>query len=285
MNKSFVYIYGAGNIGRTILSNVKDLYDVKGFVDSDSKKWGTVVDGVPILGGPEILSSLVYEKIIIAITAEKDILREMLISVGVPENKIDTAQVDVYVQSRINFLKDFASSNAAIASEYSVAEGGVFQGNFAKVINSSFPNSKLFLFDTFEGFTTGDTDTDCLKGFSDSVPGRFSNTSEETVLKKLDYPEKAIIKRGYFPETTRGIEGEEFFFVNLDFDLYNPTLEGLRFFYPRLVNRGVILIHDYFTQTFHGVAQAIEDFEKEIGYELVKLPIGDHCSIAIIKIC
>lgn len=91
------------------------------------------------------------------------------------------------------------------------------------------------------------------------------------------------IRKGYFPETTKGLESEKFFFVNLDFDLYKPTLDGLRFFYPRLHERGLILIHDFFTQTFYGVSQAVEDFEKEIGYELKKLPIGDRCSIAIIK--
>lgn len=283
MSKSSAYIYGAGNIGRAILYSIRNRYDVRGFIDSDSGKWGTIVDGVPVVGGPEVLHSLSYETIIIAVTTEKDVLRETLINIDVPENKIDTTQVDVYVQSRINFLKNFALLNITEASKYSVAEGGVFQGDFAKIINSSFPNSKLFLFDTFEGFTVEDTEVDSSKGFSDSMPGRFSNTDEETVLKKLDYPERVIIKKGYFPETTKGLESEEFFFVNLDFDLYNPTLEGLRFFYPRLVNRGIILIHDYFTQTFHGVAQALRDYEKEIDYELVKLPIGDHCSIAIIK--
>lgn len=73
-------------------------------------------------------------------------------------------------------------------------------------------------------------------------------------------------------------------FVSLDFDLYNPTLEGLRFFYPRMLKHGVILVDDYFLPGYLGIPNAINDFEKEIGEQLVKLPIGDHCGIAIVKL-
>ena len=44
-----------------------------------------------------------------------------------------------------------------------------------------------------------------------------------------------------------------------------------------------MLIHDYFNPGYKGVAEAVKDYEKEIGRSLYKLPIGDHCSIAIVK--
>ena len=36
------------------------------------------------------------------------------------------------------------------------AEAGVFEGDFAKWINQYFPDRKLYLFDTFEGFDMRD---------------------------------------------------------------------------------------------------------------------------------
>ena len=42
--------------------------------------------------------------------------------------------------------------------------------------------------------------------------------------------ENCIIKEGYFPETTIGIE-EIFSFVSIDVDLYEPMYAGLQFFY------------------------------------------------------
>ncbi|MCI8524143.1 MAG: hypothetical protein HFI62_13190 [Lachnospiraceae bacterium] len=46
---------------------------------------------------------------------------------------------------------------------------------------------------------------------------------------------------------------------------------------------GVILLHDYFHPDLPGVKAAVADFEKELSQALPKIPIGDHCSIAIIK--
>ena len=107
-------------------------------------------------------------------------------------------------------------------------------------------------------------------------------TNQELVLEKMLYKEKVVIQKGYFPETTIGLENKKFGFVNLDFDLYKPTLEGLRFFYPKLVKGGCILIHDYYNAWYKGVGAAIEKFEEEYG-EIIKFPIGDDCSLGILK--
>ena len=43
------------------------------------------------------------------------------------------------------------------------------------------------------------------------------------------------------------------------------------------------MVHDYFRPDLPGVKKAIEDFETERGIRLVKTPIGDGCSIFIVK--
>lgn len=61
------------------------------------------------------------------------------------------------------------------------------------------------------------------------------------------------------------------------------TLEGLKVFYPRMVEGGVILTHDYFSEVYPNVEDAVDDFEWEMGIRLHKIPIGDNISIAILK--
>lgn len=107
-------------------------------------------------------------------------------------------------------------------------------------------------------------------------------TSETLVLNRMKYPEKCIIKKGYFPETTGGIN-EKFCYVNLDMDLYKPTLEGLRFFWPLMVNGGIITIHDYFSRGYEGVNAAVREFLNEVSDDITPFPIGDQVSIAIQK--
>ena len=73
---------------------------------------------------------------------------------------------------------------------------------------------------------------------------------------------------------------ESYCFVNLDFDLYQPTLAGLEYFYPRMVKSGIILVHDYFSRVYKGVKQAIFEFDKkENGIKL--FPVGDGISVGI----
>src|SRR3989338_5554484 len=55
----------------------------------------------------------------------------------------------------------------------SVAELGVYRGDFAKKINEAFPDRKLYLFDTFAGFNTGDVEFDKNKGYSDLKKGSW----------------------------------------------------------------------------------------------------------------
>ena len=64
-------------------------------------------------------------------------------------------------------------------------------------------------------------------------------------------------------------------------DLYKPTLMGLEWFGDRMVKGGCILIHDYFSETFMGVKEAVDEY-LEMHSGLYKLPIGDGISVAII---
>lgn len=157
---------------------------------------------------------------------------------------------------------------------------GVFQGEFAKIINENFSDRKLYLFDTFEGFDARDIAYEKEQNYSNECPGALNMTSVELVLDKMEYPDNCIVRKGYFPDTAEGID-DKFCFVNLDMDLYKPTWGGFKFFYPRMVQGGIILIHDYFTDGYKGVRRAVEEFIEKSG--VVAFPIGDGISIAIQK--
>jgi hypothetical protein len=147
---------------------------------------------------------------------------------------------------RIRWLKEYSEYAATQNLNGAVAEGGVFRGNFAYYINKYFCDRTLYLFDTFEGFNADDLMKEQTFDDPDFNNGRFGEngsqkafigTNENYVLSKMPYPQKCLIRKGYFPETARDIK-ENFCFVNLDMDLYQPMLEGLRFFYPCMTGGG-----------------------------------------------
>lgn len=158
-----------------------------------------------------------------------------------------------------------------------VAEVGVYKGKFARYINQYFPSRKLFLFDTFEGFDEKDIHTEKELGFN-HVSQDFSNTSVRLVLQQMPHPSQCIIKKGFFPETTAGID-DAFVFVSLDTDLFQPIYEGLVYFYPRMVSGGYIFVHDVNNDSYKGAAKAVNQFceEQHISF----LPLPDSCGSAV----
>lgn len=161
-----------------------------------------------------------------------------------------------------------------------IAEVGVYKGKFARYINQYFPNRKLYLFDTFEGFDEKDIKIEKELGLN-NVTQNFSNTSIELVLKNMPFPKQCIIKKGFFPETTVGID-DSFVFVSLDTDLYEPIYQGLIYFYPRMVKGGYIFVHDVNNDAYKGAAKAVNEFSSE--HEISFLPIPDTCgSVVFIK--
>jgi len=160
-----------------------------------------------------------------------------------------------------------------------VAELGVYKGKFARYINGYFPEKKLYLFDTFEGFDERDVSVEKRQNFSSGAQN-FSDTSIEAVLKQMPFPEKCIPVKGFFPQTAQGID-EKFVFVSLDADLYEPIYAGLSFFYPRLAKGGYIFIHDFNNDAYKGARKAVEEFcnKENIGF----VPIPDSGGSAIIS--
>lgn len=162
-----------------------------------------------------------------------------------------------------------------------IAEVGVYKGVFASWINRCLPNKTFYLFDTFEGFGYEEGLVEFQKGHcsKEFAIDSHKDTSIELVLNKMLFPDKCVIKKGLFPETAKDLE-TTFSFVSLDVDFEESTLEGLRYFYPRLSKGGFIFVHDYDT-SLKGVKNAVNRFEEEEG-AVIKIPMVDDGRTLII---
>ncbi len=162
----------------------------------------------------------------------------------------------------------------------SIAELGVYKGDFAKHLSAAFPDRMLYLFDTFAGFSEQDKDVEIREGFS-TASENFADTSVEMVVSKMEHPDNVRVRAGYFPESIQDADrGESFAFVSIDTDLHKPIYDGLQFFYPRLSKGGYIFIHDYNNEGYSGVKAAVRKYCSEEGIHYV--PLVDPCGTAII---
>jgi O-methyltransferase len=161
-----------------------------------------------------------------------------------------------------------------------VAEVGVYRGTFASVLNQALPDRKLYLFDTFEGFSPEEEQFD-RREFGMNAERDFTDTSADFVLKRMPHPDQCIVRKGLFPATAAGLEDCRFCFVSLDADLYEPILAGLEFFFDRLAPGGFIFVHDYNYAAFPGAKRAVLDFSKARGVPFV--PVTDIYGTAIFR--
>lgn len=163
-----------------------------------------------------------------------------------------------------------------------VAEFGVYRGEFAQYINAAFPERTCYLFDSFEGFDNSEIQREISNSNStEIIENIFKETSIDTVMNRMCYPEKICIKKGYFPESLNGLE-TTFAFVSIDADYEESIYQGLKYFYPRLNTGGYIFVHDYNTY-FSGPKEAVHRYEKEFGLIINKVPICDRAGTLVIS--
>ncbi len=139
-----------------------------------------------------------------------------------------------------------------------IAEIGVYKGGTAKLMAMVAPNKKFYLFDTFEGMPGQEIVADLAVDVHQA--GDFDDTSIEAVGRLLGNSPNLHFRKGYFPETTVGLENERFAFVHVDGDIYQTTLDALRFFYPRMTIGGTMIFDDYEWPMCPGVKLAMDEY-------------------------
>ncbi len=82
------------------------------------------------------------------------------------------------------------------------------------------------------------------------------------------------IRRGWIPETFRGLENNRYAFAHLDVDLYQSTLDCCKYFYSRLVPGGVLLFDEYGFAPARGEKDAVDEFFGDKPESPITLPTG-----------
>ncbi|WP_142692629.1 TylF/MycF/NovP-related O-methyltransferase [Campylobacter troglodytis] len=237
--KKKALIYGLGRRGRQIAELICFDYELLGFVDELYKESQITINKQVYRvfnSNDEALLNLDFDKVFVGLFEMQEGV-DNLQKLGVKPEKIDTSLG--HFDARVDFIRSLSIHFQKYRIKGSVAELGVFQGDFARFINKFF-SSKCYLIDTFSGFDDRDVQKEGQEGCVDFIEGEFTNTSIDLVRSKLSRPERVQFIKGYFPQDVLGkIPNEEqFCFVNLDMDLKEPILAGLEYFYPRLVGGG-----------------------------------------------
>lgn len=169
----------------------------------------------------------------------------------------------------------YSTARAQSILDGDMAEVGVHQGGSAKLICKAKGSKKLHLFDTFEGLPEVKDIDQTFENIRWLETHDFSDTDLDSVKRHLSSFENVFFYKGRFPSTSEPIKNSLFSFVHLDVDLYESTLDSLKFFYPRLVQGGVMISHDY--STLSGVRKAFDEYFQ--GKKPVLEIMEKHCMV------
>lgn len=154
-----------------------------------------------------------------------------------------------------------------------IAELGVFRGGSARLICEVKGDRPLHLFDTFAGLPDSSESDTRFQG------GSFAS-SLDSVKSYLNPFPNVNFHVGLFPASAAGLEDLRFSFVHLDGDLYESTLEGIKWFYPRLNRGGILISHDYYGSA-DGAGKALHEYMADKPEPFLEL---SGTQVAIVKL-
>jgi len=158
-----------------------------------------------------------------------------------------------------NLLRLFRQVCSKVTGD--VAECGCARGlSFMQLCLSFSPGhpewtgEDFHVFDSFAGLSEpGEKDLRFDATDADTAQTARNNMAAGNFAVAFDLVRENIHRRfprvalhpGWIPTAFAEVDARRFSFVHLDVDLYQPTLDSLDFFYPRLADGGAIITDDY----------------------------------------
>lgn len=176
-----------------------------------------------------------------------------------------------FSEERKFLLKELAASLREV--DGCIAECGSYVGVSSWFIAKELPEVDFYLFDSFEGLSDPVDKDRVGTGVQEWRRGDLQS-SEDVLRQNLSEYGNIHILKGWIPERFSEVSDLRFRLVHIDVDLYQPTLDSLSFFYPRLSPGGMIVMDDYGYENCPGAYRAANEFMEDKPERIIHSPTG-----------
>ena len=135
----------------------------------------------------------------------------------------------------------------------------------------SLKDRKYYLFDTFCGLDPAFSTPEELRLYHNSY--QEEDNHRFVVESFKDFPNVVVVK-GAVPMSLRQVSIEKVAYLSIDMNCVRPEIEALEFFWPRIVQGGVIILDDYAQRGHENQKRAIDQFACSSGARVLSLPTG-----------
>lgn len=167
---------------------------------------------------------------------------------------------------------------------FNALECGVFKGSSlvacAKYAQESGIPFKMIGLDTFNGLPPL-SEQDKFFAPADATYRNktlFTETSLASVQERVDREQltKFVeLREGLFGQSLPLLQEQKYHFVNIDCDLFEPHIECLEYFYPRMLQGGIIFFDDFNSINYPMAGKAIDHFFADKPEELAQMRYGN----------
>jgi len=153
-------------------------------------------------------------------------------------------------------------------------ELGCYKGDTSLLLADVLKGSdkKLWIYDSFEGLPEKSSADESVLGENFKGGELFVTKREvkERFLRAgLPVP---MIKKAWFKDLTGSDLPEQIAFAFLDGDFYESIKDSLKLVEPRIVDGGVLIVHDYSNPALPGVKKAVDEWGVDgLNYKIVLL--------------
>lgn len=141
-----------------------------------------------------------------------------------------------------------------------IVDCGVLRGLSTHMLCSiTQTGSGIVAIDSFDGLSRNLPEDGMDTRTFDKKKAKFTIAQEVFIENLKGFPDLTIVK-GWIPEILTTLPESKYKLVHVDVDMYEPTLGCLEYFWPRLVQGGVLVCDDYSSGHFKGAKVAIDQF-------------------------
>ena len=183
--------------------------------------------------------------------------------------------VKLKVEWRVNTALWAAKQAAKLEGDF--VECGVNTGILSiaicQYLDFNQMDKSFYLFDTYNGIPEDQL------SYAESVANIkqknvYYYDCYEVTKKNFSHWPRAHLVRGKVPDTLNMVDIKKVSYLSLDMNVADPEIEAIRYFWPKLVSGGVILLDDYGWATCEQQKLAFDNFSKDVGSPILFVPTG-----------
>lgn len=196
----------------------------------------------------------------------------------------------LYVSSDIRWRLHVAcwAGTHALALGGDFVECGVNKGFMSRIVMDYLdfggrPHT-FYLLDTFQGFDenqlTAQEREKLLHAYEHAKTSGKSwemgmyEPCYDVVMRAFSRFNNAKLIKGSIPETLVEVKSDRVAYLSIDMNCVGPEIAAIEFFWPKLLQGGVVILDDYGWVTHEAQKDAMDAFARKVGTKVLSLPTG-----------